>query len=422
MRSYEKSNSEKPVAEPRRQKTTVGKDPVAASIKDAGQNYRKEAGKLLPKSFFVIVSGGEKREKDYFKSKIISTFKQIKIKFIAKSDEGNPERLLELAKDEQNRYKTSQEDEPDKIFIVSDVDHFMNKLLKIKSECTNLDISLIISNSCFEVWLYYGKFNNKPVDFKIPADAKEISQSFKTYLNSKVKGGIDPRKAIFDIRENIKNAKDNYSEDINGIPELFSTNMFLLAEALLPLIQDDLDILKAENTQQKKEAIEEHAPATHETEEIEETEEEKAIKYIVHLANGSYLKALELIAHSEETLQYLELFKSIMRNCWKRDVKNMRTEAENFAGLGREKQKAFLSYAGNMIRENFFYRLNLPEINYLNREEAGFAKNFSPYVNENNVIGLINELALAERHIESNVNSRMVFFDLSMKIAVLIKK
>lgn len=194
------------------------------------------------------------------------------------------------------------------------------------------------------------------------------------------------------------------------------------AETLLPPIQDEPEILKAENTQQKKETIEEHTSATYEIGEIEETEEEKAIKYIVHLAGGNYLKAIELIKSSEETRRYLELFISIMRNCWKRDVKNMRTESENFAGLGREKQKSFLSYAGNMIRENFFYRLNLPEINYLNQEEAGFAKNFSPYVNENNVIDLINELALAERHIESNVNSRMVFFDLSMKIAVLIKK
>jgi DNA polymerase-3 subunit delta' len=143
---------------------------------------------------------------------------------------------------------------------------------------------------------------------------------------------------------------------------------------------------------------------------------------LVHLANGNYLKALELMENSEETRRQLELFISIMRNGWKKDVKNMRTEAEKFAGLGREKQKSFLSYAGNLLRENFFYRLHIPEINYLNQEEAGFSKNFSQYVNENNVIDLINELALAERHIESNVNSRMVFFDLSMKIAVLIKK
>jgi len=151
-------------------------------------------------------------------------------------------------------------------------------------------------------------------------------------------------------------------------------------------------------------------------------ESQDDMENIIHLANGNYLKVTELIESREETRQQLELFMSIMRNCWKRDVKNMRAETENFTGLGREKQKAFLSYAGNLIRENFFYRLNIPEINYLNQEETGFSKNFSPYVNENNVIELINELALAERHIESNVNPRMVFFDLSMKIAVLIKK
>jgi DNA polymerase-3 subunit delta' len=100
----------------------------------------------------------------------------------------------------------------------------------------------------------------------------------------------------------------------------------------------------------------------------------------------------------------------------------MKAEAEAFAGLGRERQKDFLSYAQNLIRENFLYRLNLPEINYLNPEEADFSNNFSPYVNEKNVEELMEEFALAEKHIESNVNPRMVFFDLTMKIAVLIKK
>ena len=143
---------------------------------------------------------------------------------------------------------------------------------------------------------------------------------------------------------------------------------------------------------------------------------------LVHLANGNYLKALEIVETGAETKQYLELFKTIMRNSWQRNVKNMKAETETFAGLGRERQKYFLAYAQNLIRENFLYCLNLPEINYLNPEEAGFSINFSPYVNEKNVEELMEELALAEKHIESNVNPRMVFFDLSMKIAVLIKK
>ena len=143
---------------------------------------------------------------------------------------------------------------------------------------------------------------------------------------------------------------------------------------------------------------------------------------LIHLANGSYLKALEIIETSLERKQYLELFKSIMRNAWRRDVKNMKAEADNFAQLGRDRQKYFLNYAQNLIRENFLYSLNMPEINYLNTDEASFSTNFSPYVNERNVEELMEELTLAEKHIEANVNPKMIFFDISMKIAVLLKR
>jgi hypothetical protein len=237
MRSYEKSNPEKPLVEQIRQKIVKEEKLFVDSVKDAGRNYRKEDGKLLPKSFFVIVSGGEKTERNYFK--MISNhdkFQRIKIEFIADPQQLNPDGLLETAKYKQKHYQLSQEDKPDKIFIVSDVDHFMSELLRIKPECENLNIQLIISNSCFEVWLY----KNKPDDFKIPEDYLKISQSFKTYLGNKVKGGLDSRKAILDISANIQNAEINYHEDKNGIPLLFSTNMFILAKALLPFIVEKL--------------------------------------------------------------------------------------------------------------------------------------------------------------------------------------
>jgi len=253
MRNYEKSNPEKPILVPQPVEIESKENVSEISIRDSGKNYRKEDGIRLPYSFLVIISGGEVREKNYFK--IISDqerFKQIKIEFIADPLMLNPDGLLETAKYKQEHYRTSQEAEPDKLFVVTDVDHFMTELLRIKPECEKLNISLIISNPCFEVWLYYGKFNTKPTDFKIPDDILKISHSFKTYLGEKVKGGIAPVKAIFDISENIKNAKAHYSEDKNGIPELFSTNMFVLSEKLLPLIDEELKKLTAENEKRIK--------------------------------------------------------------------------------------------------------------------------------------------------------------------------
>jgi DNA polymerase-3 subunit delta' len=125
---------------------------------------------------------------------------------------------------------------------------------------------------------------------------------------------------------------------------------------------------------------------------------------------------------TDETDMFLELFKSIMRNSWTRNVRNMKAKAEDFHALGRDKQKAFLAYAQRQVRENFLNILNQPQINYMNENEADFAVKFHVYVNERNVFDFMSELALAERHIESNVNAKMVFFDLSMKIAVLLKR
>lgn len=145
-------------------------------------------------------------------------------------------------------------------------------------------------------------------------------------------------------------------------------------------------------------------------------------KYISHLANGNYLKALEALSVNDDNQFYLEQFKAIMRNSWARNVKGMKVQSELLASIGREKQKNFLAYCQHLIRENFIYRFHSPELNYMNPDETSFSVKFSPYVNERNVFDIMGELDKAEQHITQNVNSKMVFFDLALKITVLIKR
>ncbi|MDH6342292.1 DNA polymerase-3 subunit delta' [Parabacteroides sp. PFB2-12] len=143
---------------------------------------------------------------------------------------------------------------------------------------------------------------------------------------------------------------------------------------------------------------------------------------IAHLADGNFLQAIEAISMGEENQFFLEQFKGMMRNSWSRNVKGMKEMADVMAGIGRERQKNYLAYCQHLIRENFVYRFQAPEMNYMNKEESQFSVNFSPFVNERNVFDLMDELAKAERHITQNVNSKMVFFDLGLRITVLIKK
>lgn len=145
-------------------------------------------------------------------------------------------------------------------------------------------------------------------------------------------------------------------------------------------------------------------------------------RHIAHLACGDFLQALEAISLNEENKFFLEQFKEMMRNSWARNVKGMKLQADTLAAIGRERQKSYLAYCQHLIRENFMYRFKSPELNYMNNDEAGFAVKFAPFVNERNVIDLMDELAGAERDIVQNVNAKMVFFDLSLKITVLIKR
>lgn len=145
-------------------------------------------------------------------------------------------------------------------------------------------------------------------------------------------------------------------------------------------------------------------------------------KHIAHLANGNYLKAIEAISLGEENKFFLEQFKGMMRNSWARNVKGMKGMADLLAGIGRERQKNFLSYCQHLIRENFMYRFQSPELNYMNLDEAGFSVKFAPFINERNVFDIMEELAIAEQQIGQNVNAKMIFFDLSLRLTVLIKR
>lgn len=143
---------------------------------------------------------------------------------------------------------------------------------------------------------------------------------------------------------------------------------------------------------------------------------------IAHIANGNLIKALETIHLNADNEMFFKLFVSLMRLSYQRKIKEMKEWSEQIAGMGRERQKSFLAYCQRMIRESFIYNFHCPELNYLNTEENQFSSRFAPFINERNVWGIMEELSEAQVHIEQNVNARMVFFDFSLKMIVLLKQ
>ena len=141
---------------------------------------------------------------------------------------------------------------------------------------------------------------------------------------------------------------------------------------------------------------------------------------IAHRSEGNFLKAIESISLNEENKLFFDLFVALMRLSYQRKIKEMKVWSENVAAMGRERQKHFLSYCQRMIRENFIYNFHNRSITYLGSEEEAFSTRFAPFINERNVMEIMSELNEAQRHIEQNVNAKMIFFDFSLKMIVLL--
>jgi DNA polymerase-3 subunit delta' len=145
-------------------------------------------------------------------------------------------------------------------------------------------------------------------------------------------------------------------------------------------------------------------------------------KRIARSCNGNMAQALRTITSDTEGEYFFDLFVELMRLSYARRVKEMKQWSERVAGMGRERIKSFLDYCQKMVRENFIYNFGRQsELNYMTEQESQFAVKFAPYINERNVIGIMNELSLAQRDIVQNTSAKIVFFDFALKMIVLIK-
>ncbi|MBO4316220.1 MAG: ATP-binding protein [Prevotella sp.] len=150
--------------------------------------------------------------------------------------------------------------------------------------------------------------------------------------------------------------------------------------------------------------------------------EEETAHRIARLSNGSWLRAMDTLDADNENSQFLNMFIVLMRMAYTRNVKELKKWSETVAGYGRERQKRMLTYFMQMIRENFMYNFHQAELNYMTQEEENFTRNFARFINEANVIEINDLLALARRDIGQNANGKIVFFDLALKMVVLLIK
>ena len=105
-----------------------------------------------------------------------------------------------------------------------------------------------------------------------------------------------------------------------------------------------------------------------------------------------------------------------------RQIKMIKTVADELSRTGREVQKSFLIYSLRMFREYFVSNFNVPELVYLNGYEQRLRQQYTGAINEGNIEVLADEFSLAHKQIEQNGNPKIIFLDLCLKLTMLIKK
>ncbi|SHI65588.1 DNA polymerase-3 subunit delta' [Hymenobacter daecheongensis DSM 21074] len=145
-------------------------------------------------------------------------------------------------------------------------------------------------------------------------------------------------------------------------------------------------------------------------------------RQLAQLAEGNlgFALAARTAAGSSDN-DYFAFFVEWMRQCYGYKVDKLLSQSDEFQKLGRENQKEFLHYALGVLRKVLLFGIDAQFVPHLPAAEQPFVQGFSRFVHRRNADSLTTEINDAHYHIERNANPRMVFVDISLRIAELLQ-
>jgi hypothetical protein len=228
-------------------------------------DYQKGVPEVDVSRIFTV-SGGTLRERNYFEQ--WKDAKRLAIVFVSELGKGLiPEEMVKITNASIalgyfiDIYGTKREYlDGDVIYLIQDVDHFGLELKNYYTkDKTQNNYQWIISNPCFEIWLYYHyERSTEQLEESRSMLPKCRSRWLKEKIPHLINGGINPKKTIDRISTAIINAKEHIAFD-DDFPALFSTEMFIVAERIISIMKDELATLisrRAEIAKKQRELFE----------------------------------------------------------------------------------------------------------------------------------------------------------------------
>lgn len=215
-------------------------------ISGVSSAYQKPEG-ILSTSLLFVLSGGEKKEKDFLRELIRQReLHSLRVVFMSEKGQGlQPYQMqdkwaqIQLTGEIKIESQLFHLEAMDKVFLLSDVDEFYEQLEKIfKKDSTGTQGQWIVSNPCFEIWLYYCYLDSPEKDLEClktePVTTR--SKKMKALGNTLVSGGLNPCSAFENMLDGIEHSIAHYTEDNNGIPILYATQMHEMAQYLVDVM------------------------------------------------------------------------------------------------------------------------------------------------------------------------------------------
>ena len=174
---------------------------------------------LLPKALVVIIYLRSNPEMQQYFDTLRYNESSGRIQYIpiAPNAFGSAQDLWAIIENLKNSYsRTAIAGQPDQLFVVGETEKYYDILAEIRPLCERENITLISCNPTFSVWY----------------DA----------IQPQGEGGLKAFRALIDIEAAAQITEKHYATDQNGLPLPKTTNMYLLAKALVPLLSDFLSL------------------------------------------------------------------------------------------------------------------------------------------------------------------------------------
>ena len=142
------------------------------------------------------------------------------------------------------------------------------------------------------------------------------------------------------------------------------------------------------------------------------------------LAGGSLLELRALLEGTSDEMRHqcFELFTRLMRLSYNDRHLELFEWADDISALTRESQRQFFLHSVRLLRESYMLHAGLGSISYLWGEEADFCRKFAPFIGNQNIEVLVEEIERAMMQIMQNGAPRIVFTHFALAVSKQINR